>query len=98
MGTVGSLYSSCLLAFIKHHCVHSCQTPGQGGAAKRSEDLHSIPGSAVSQLFGLGQVFLGLNIPICKMRGLYCKISKSSSLFDIRVPSHLLVLLLALLP
>lgn len=97
-GTLGSPYSSCLLAFIKHHCVHSCQTPRQGGAGKRSEDLHSLPGSAVSQLFGLEQVFLGLNIPIYKMRGLDCKISKRSSLFDIQVPSHLLVPFLALLP
>lgn len=52
-----------------------------------SEDLRSVPGPAVNQLFGLDQVFLGLNTSSCKMRGFDYKVNKSSPLFDILVPS-----------
>lgn len=64
------------------------------------EDLHSSPGSAVNQLFGLEQAFLGLSVPICKTTGLQddYRISESSSLFDMLIPSYPLTPLLRLLP
>lgn len=78
-------------------CPVLTRTQGEVEMGRRSDDLYLHPGPAVSQLFGLEQVFLGLNVPICKTIGLNYNISKSSSLFDILVPSYPSAPLLSLL-
>lgn len=55
---------------------------------RRSAVLYFHSGSAVNQLFNLEQVFLGLSVPICETVGLNYNTSKSSSFFDILVPSY----------
>ena len=69
-------------------CPVLARPQGKVEMGRRSDDLYLHPGPAVNQLFGLEQVFLGLNVPICKMIGLNYNISKSSSLFDILVPAY----------
>ena len=55
---------------------------------RRSAVLYFHSGSAVNQLFNLEQVFLGLSVPVCETVGLNYNTSKSSSFFDILVPSY----------
>lgn len=73
-------------------------SPDLGARWRRGQRACICFGSCCNQLFGLERVFLGLIVPIFRTRGLDNKTSKSPSLSESLVPSHLSVLCLPFLP